>query len=142
MKEALNIAEKGWGNTNPNPLVGAVIVKNGQMIAKGYHEKLGGPHAEVNALKSAGKEANGSDMYVTLEPCSHYGKTPPCADAIITAGIKRVFIAVKDPNEKVAGRGVQKLRNAGIEVISGMLEKEAKNKTKFLMHYIVHKNLI
>ncbi|RQD69790.1 MAG: bifunctional diaminohydroxyphosphoribosylaminopyrimidine deaminase/5-amino-6-(5-phosphoribosylamino)uracil reductase RibD [Tindallia sp. MSAO_Bac2] len=139
MKEALNIAEKGWGNTNPNPLVGAVIVKNGQMIAKGYHEKFGGPHAEVKALESAGREAKGSDMYVTLEPCSHYGKTPPCVDAIIAAGIKRVFIAVEDPNEKVAGRGAQKLRNAGIEVISGMLEEEAKKQNEIFMHYIVHK---
>ncbi len=139
MKEALKMAEKGWGNTNPNPLVGAVIVKEGELIAKGAHEYYGGPHAEVNALKYAGDLAKGSDLYVTLEPCSHYGKTPPCAEAIIKAGVKRVIIATKDPNEKVAGRGERMLRGAGIEVISGVMEQEAMNQNEIFMHYITRK---
>lgn len=139
MKEALKMAEKGWGNTNPNPLVGAVITKEDQLISKGYHEYAGGPHAEINALKKAGDASVGSTMYVTLEPCSHYGKTPPCAEAIIKAGVKKVIIAAGDPNEKVAGKGEAMLRKAGIDVITGVLEKEARKQNEIFMHYITEK---
>lgn len=139
MKEALKIAEKGWGHTNPNPLVGAVVVKEGARIATGTHEIYGGPHAEVNALEKAGDLAKGSDLYVTLEPCSHYGKTPPCVDAIIKAGIRRTIIAIQDPNEKVSGRGEAKLRAAGIEVISGVMEEEAMKQNEIFIHYITRK---
>ena len=139
MKEALKIAEKGWGNTNPNPLVGAVIVKEGELIARGAHENCGGPHAEINALNDAGSLVKGSDLYVTLEPCNHFGKTPPCTEAIIKAGVRRVIIAAKDPNELVSGRGEQKLRDAGIEVISGVMEQEAMKQNEIFMHYINRK---
>ena len=120
MKRALELAEKGRGKTSPNPVVGAVIVKDGKIIGEGWHEKYGGPHAEVNALKNATESVEGADMYVTLEPCAHYGKTPPCAKAIVENKIKRVFIGLKDPNPLVAGKGIEILKNAGIEVITGV----------------------
>src|SRR5271157_4372313 len=103
MRLALALAKKGKGRVSPNPLVGCVIVKNGTVIGKGYHEYFGGPHAEVNALREAGDKASGSTLYVTLEPCNHLGKTPPCTDAIIKAGVSRVVAAVRDPNPKVHG---------------------------------------
>lgn len=111
MKEALKLALLGKGFVNPNPLVGAVIVKNGKIIGKGYHRFFGGAHAEVYALREAGDNAQGADLYVTLEPCSHYGKTPPCAKAIVEAGIKKVVIGSVDPNPLVSGRGVKILRD-------------------------------
>jgi len=136
MKRALKLAEKGAGRVSPNPMVGAVIVKNGSIIGEGYHEFYGGPHAEVNALKDAGKEAPNSDIYVTLEPCSHYGKTPPCADKLINVGIKKAVIAVVDPNPEVAGRGIEKLRSAGIEVKVGLYADKAKNLNEAFIKYI------
>jgi diaminohydroxyphosphoribosylaminopyrimidine deaminase/5-amino-6-(5-phosphoribosylamino)uracil reductase len=123
---ALSLARKGLGATSPNPMVGAVLVKGGKIVGKGYHKKAGGPHAEVAALSDAKEEAKGSILYVNLEPCVHTGKTPPCADALIEAGIKKVVISMLDPNPQVNGRGVQKLRKAGIDVKVGLLEEEAK----------------
>lgn len=125
MRRALHLAEKAKGFTAPNPMVGAVIVKNGQIVGEGYHRRAGENHAEVNALHRAGTHAQGATIYVTLEPCSHYGKTPPCADALIRAGIKEVYIAVADPNPKVNGGGIQKLEQAGIKVHIGLCGKEA-----------------
>lgn len=127
MKKAIDLAKKGIGGVNPNPLVGAIIVKGGEIIGKGYHKICGEAHAEVNAVASAKESCEGATMYVTLEPCSHYGKTPPCADLIIEHKFKKVYIASLDPNPLVAGRGVKKLRDAGIEVEIGLLENEAKN---------------
>ena len=126
MRMALSLARKGLGGTSPNPMVGAVLVKAGKIVGKGYHKKAGGPHAEVAALSDAKEEAKGSVLYVNLEPCVHLGKTPPCADALIEAGIKKVVVSMLDPNPLVNGKGVQKLRKAGIDVKVGLLEEEAK----------------
>jgi diaminohydroxyphosphoribosylaminopyrimidine deaminase/5-amino-6-(5-phosphoribosylamino)uracil reductase len=115
MRRALRVARRGWGWTAPNPLVGAVVVRDGQVVAEGWHAVHGGPHAEVMALAAAGSRARGSDLYVTLEPCTHHGKTPPCTDAIIAAGVARVIVAVEDPNPQARG-GVAVLRAAGIAV--------------------------
>lgn len=139
MRRALYLAEKGEGKVNPNPLVGAVIVKNDEIVGEGYHEYFGGHHAEVNALKMAGDNAKGADVYVTLEPCSHYGKTPPCAEALVKAGVKKVIIAMKDPNKLVAGRGISILESNGIEVVTGVLEKEAKKLNEVFIKYITTK---
>lgn len=121
---ALREALKGAGNVSPNPMVGAVIVKNGKIIGKGCHEKFGGPHAEVNAISSCIEDPYGSDMYVTLEPCSHFGKTPPCTDLIIKEKIKRVYIGTTDPSPHSNGRGTDILKKAGVEVECGILEKK------------------
>lgn len=126
IKIALTLAKRGIGKTSPNPAVGAVIVKSGKIVGRGYHKKAGLAHAELNALKQAGANAKGADMYVTLEPCNHFGKTPPCTDAVIKAGIKRVFIGMKDPNPLVAGKGIKRLRHAGIYAEAGILESECK----------------
>jgi len=136
MRLALALAEKGRGNVNPNPMVGAILVKNGVIIGQGYHEKYGDNHAEVNAFKTAGEDTCGATLYVTLEPCSHYGKTPPCVDKIIEKKIKRVVIGSLDPNPLVAGRGVKKLRDAGIEVNIGILEDECIKLNEIFMKYI------
>ena len=126
MQRALELARKGEGRTAPNPPVGAVVVKDGEIIGEGYHPQAGEPHAEIFALRQAGDRARGAEIYVTLEPCSHYGKTPPCADALIAAGVASVFIGTVDPNPKVAGRGVGKLRAAGISVEVGVLASECQ----------------
>src|SRR3989338_7668861 len=126
MQSAIALARNGIGKTSPNPAVGAVIVKNGRVIGKGYHKKAGHAHAELNALKQAGIKATGAEMYITLEPCNHFGRTPPCADAIIKAGIKKVFIGMKDPNPLVAGKGVRRLKDAGIDVEAGILEDKCR----------------
>ena len=127
MARALLLAERGIFTAAPNPRVGCVIVKNEVILAEGWHDRAGQAHAEVNALAQlTQKEAKGADCYITLEPCSHYGRTPPCSDAIIKAGIKRVFIAMKDPNPLVEGRGIEKLKQLGIEVILGVLEEQAE----------------
>lgn len=125
MKMAIDLAGKAEGMTSPNPAVGAVIVKSGKVVGKGYHKRCGLPHAEVNALNTAGTAARGGTLYVTLEPCCHFGRTPPCVDAIIDRGIKRVVIAMRDPNPLTDGRGIKRLRRAGIEVTVGVMEKEA-----------------
>lgn len=124
MAQAIKLAEKGRYTTHPNPRVGCVLVKDNQSVATGWHEKAGQPHAEANALAQAGSQAQGCTAYVTLEPCSHQGRTPPCADALVKAGVARVVYGMQDPNPQVAGRGLDKLRNAGIEVIGPVLEAE------------------
>ncbi len=125
MAEALRLAEKGLFTATPNPRVGCVIVRDGQAVGAGWHEKAGGPHAEVLALRAAGARTRGATAYVTLEPCSHHGRTPPCVDALIEAGIARVVAAMQDPNPSVAGSGYARLRAAGIEVESGLMQNEA-----------------
>ena len=124
------------GSVSPNPAVGAVIVKNSKIISYGYHRKAGGPHAEVEALERAGIAANGADLYVTLEPCNHHGKTPPCSEAIIKAGIKKVIISVLDPNPTVKGGGKEFLENAGVEVVTGVLESQGQELISSFLHYI------
>ena len=136
---AIELAKKGAGGVNPNPMVGAVVVKNGKVIGRGYHKFFGGPHAEVYALEEAGKEAEGATIYVTLEPCSHYGKTPPCAKKIIDMGIKKCFIGSSDPNPKVAGKGVAMLKEAGIEVVENVLKKECDEINQVFFKYIKSK---
>lgn len=127
MRRALLLARKGVGRTSPNPAVGCVVVRDGRIVGEGWHKKAGTPHAEVHALNQAGQLARGADLYVTLEPCSHFGKTPPCADAVIAAGIARVFIGMIDPNPRVSGSGVSRLRAAGIEVVAGILAEECRS---------------
>lgn len=139
MRMALKLAEKGAGYTSPNPMVGAVIVKDGRVIGKGYHEKCGEGHAEVNAFKNAKEDTEGATIYVTLEPCSHFGRTPPCADLIISKKIKRAVIAMTDPNPLVAGRGIKKMRDAGIDVTVGVLEKESRRLNEVFIKYITEK---
>jgi diaminohydroxyphosphoribosylaminopyrimidine deaminase/5-amino-6-(5-phosphoribosylamino)uracil reductase len=125
MAEALRLAEKGLFSTAPNPRVGCVIVNGSEVVGSGWHEKTGGPHAEVLALREAGARARGATAYVSLEPCSHHGRTPPCADALIAAGISRVVAAMQDPNALVAGKGFMRLRAAGLQVESGLMQEEA-----------------
>jgi diaminohydroxyphosphoribosylaminopyrimidine deaminase/5-amino-6-(5-phosphoribosylamino)uracil reductase len=126
MRRALRLARKGVGKTSPNPAVGAVIVKDGAIVGEGWHRRAGTPHAEIHALHQAGESARGGEVYVTLEPCSHFGRTPPCADALIAAGVGRVFVGMIDPNPLVSGRGVERLRAAGIAVETGILEAECR----------------
>ena len=126
MARALELARKGHYSTHPNPRVGCVIVRDGQIVGEGWHERAGEPHAEVHALRAAGELARGATAYVTLEPCSHHGRTPPCADALVNAGLARVVAAMQDPNPEVAGRGLQRLQQAGIATESGVLENEAR----------------
>ncbi len=125
MAQALALAERGRGKVEPNPMVGCVIVKAGKLIGKGYHRRFGGPHAEPNALADAGAKAKGATVYVNLEPCAHYGKTPPCVDALIKAEVAKVVFAVRDPNPPTNGKGARKLRRAGIEVVERVLAEEA-----------------
>ncbi len=125
MAHALRLAERGLYGTSPNPRVGSVLVKDGVLLGEGWHERAGGPHAEIHALRVAGDRARGATAYVTLEPCSHHGRTPPCADALINAGVRRVVAAVRDPNPLVAGQGLERLRAAGIEAECGLMEIEA-----------------
>jgi diaminohydroxyphosphoribosylaminopyrimidine deaminase/5-amino-6-(5-phosphoribosylamino)uracil reductase len=126
MARALQLAERGLWTTSPNPRVGCVLVKAGEIVGEGWHEKAGEPHAEVHALRAAGTKARGATAYVTLEPCSHHGRTPPCAEALIAAGVSRVVAAMSDPNPLVAGQGLALLQAAGIETASGLLENEAR----------------
>ena len=136
MRMAIELAKKGAGGVNPNPMVGAVVVKNGEVIGRGYHKFFGGSHAEVYALEEAGRDAEGATIYVTLEPCSHYGKTPPCAKKIIDMGIKKCFIGSSDPNPKVAGKGVAMLKEAGIEVVENVLKEECDEINQVFFKYI------
>lgn len=126
MARALELAERGLYTTTPNPRVGCVIVRDGQMVGEGWHIRAGEPHAEVHALAMAGEQARGATAYVTLEPCSHHGRTPPCAEALVNAGLSRVVVAMEDPNPLVAGKGLTRLRDSGIEVLSGIQEAEAR----------------
>ena len=125
MRRALRLAARGRYRTSPNPMVGAVLVRDGEIVGSGWHRQVGGPHAEIEALREAGDRARGATLYVTLEPCSHQGRTPPCADAVIAAGVARVVACHRDPNPRVSGRGFAKLRAAGIAVESGFLVEEA-----------------
>ncbi len=136
MKRALLLAEKGIGAVDPNPLVGAVIVKDGRIIGEGWHKRYGGPHAERNAIEACTATAQGAVLYVTLEPCCHYGKTPPCTEAIIESGIRRVVVGAADPNPLVAGKGIRMLREHGILVEEGVLEKECEEINRVFFHYI------
>ncbi len=126
MQRALRLAERGLYTTDPNPRVGCVIVKEGTIVGEGWHQRAGDPHAEIHALRQAGEQAHGATLYVTLEPCCHYGKTPPCSVAVQKAGIVRVVAAMEDPNPLVAGQGLARLRSAGIEVESGLLQEQAE----------------
>jgi diaminohydroxyphosphoribosylaminopyrimidine deaminase/5-amino-6-(5-phosphoribosylamino)uracil reductase len=139
MRRAIELAQEGVGYTSPNPLVGAVIVKNGRIIGEGYHKLYGGPHAEINAFKNAIEDVEGATMYVTLEPCSHYGKTPPCANTIVEKKISKVVIGMMDPNPIVAGRGIKILEKNGIEVITGILEGEVRKLNEIFIKYITTK---
>ncbi|WP_257475069.1 bifunctional diaminohydroxyphosphoribosylaminopyrimidine deaminase/5-amino-6-(5-phosphoribosylamino)uracil reductase RibD [Bacillus sp. MCCB 382] len=136
MKLALSMAKSTHGQTSPNPMVGAVVVNNGEIVGMGAHLKAGEGHAEVLAIKAAGEKARGSDVYVTLEPCSHHGKTPPCSELLISSDVKTVHVATMDPNPHVSGRGIQQLRDAGIDVVVGELEEEACELNKHFFHYI------
>jgi len=138
MRRVLALARRGEGQTRPNPLVGALVVREGEIVAEAYHERFGGPHAEILALERAGERARGAELYVNLEPCVAFPgkKTPPCTDAIIRAGIQRVVIATRDPNPQVSGRGVDQLREAGIEVVEGVLAEEARKLNEIFFHWI------
>ncbi len=136
MQRALDLAARARGKTRPNPMVGAVIVRDGQIVGEGYHRQAGKPHAEIEALRTAGATARGGDLYVTLEPCCHWGRTGPCTEAIINAGIKRVIIGATDPNPKVNGKGTRRLRSAGIEVVNGVLRDQARQINEVYFHWI------
>jgi len=139
MRLALDLAKKAEGFTSPNPMVGAVIVKNGVIVGKGYHKRCGSAHAEANALRNAGRRAEGATMYVSLEPCGHFGRTPPCTDAVIESGIKKVVIAMRDPNPINNGRGIKKLVRYGIKVKTGVLKEEAVALNKPYIKFITKK---
>ena len=136
MRIALELAERARGRTSPNPLVGAVLVKDGEVVGQGYHQKAGAPHAEINALEEAGPKACGATLYINLEPCSHYGRTPPCSKAVIKAEISEVYVSMCDPNPLVSGRGVKQMKEAGIKVHVGLLEDEARRLNEIFIKYI------
>jgi diaminohydroxyphosphoribosylaminopyrimidine deaminase/5-amino-6-(5-phosphoribosylamino)uracil reductase len=139
MKRAFELAERGKGHTSPNPMVGAIVVKDGKIIGGSWHKRCGGPHAEIAALQRAGGRAKGAKLYVTLEPCFHFGRTPPCVDAVISAGIKEVIIGMKDPNPLTNGKSIAKLRRAGIKVKVGILQKELEGLNEAFVKYITRK---
>jgi diaminohydroxyphosphoribosylaminopyrimidine deaminase / 5-amino-6-(5-phosphoribosylamino)uracil reductase len=130
MRLALALAERGRGRVSPNPLVGCVVVKDGEVVGEGWHARAGGPHAELAALAAAGERARGATVYVTLEPCDHHGRTPPCTDALLTAGVERVVAATLDPNPLVDGRGVARLKQSGVRVDVGLLAQEAEHQNE------------
>ncbi len=136
MQKAIDLAQQGEGFVNPNPLVGSIIVKDGKIIGEGYHEKYGGPHAEVNAFNHATEDVEGATMFVTLEPCAHYGKTPPCALKIVEKKIKKVIIAKTDPNPLVNMKGIEILKNAGIEVEYGLMSDQVELQNEIFLKYI------
>ncbi|MBS1515710.1 MAG: bifunctional diaminohydroxyphosphoribosylaminopyrimidine deaminase/5-amino-6-(5-phosphoribosylamino)uracil reductase RibD [Bacteroidetes bacterium] len=139
MQGCIALAKKGAGYVSPNPLVGCIIINNGEIIGEGYHEKYGEPHAEANAIEDAKKKGHslvGAKLYVNLEPCSHFGKRPPCADLIVSEKIGEVFIGMQDPYKEVNGKGIEKLEQAGIKVTSGILEKECRELNKFFITYV------
>ncbi len=139
MLRCLRLAARGMGNVSPNPMVGCVIMKNGEIIGEGYHEKFGGPHAEVNAIRAASAPVEGAEVFVNLEPCSYYGKTPPCVDLLIEKRVAKVHIAMLDPNPRVNGSGVEKLREAGVEVEIGLLAEEAHRLNEAFVKYVSKK---
>ncbi|MFZ5649392.1 MAG: bifunctional diaminohydroxyphosphoribosylaminopyrimidine deaminase/5-amino-6-(5-phosphoribosylamino)uracil reductase RibD [Bacillota bacterium] len=140
MNMALDLAARAMGRTSPNPMVGAVLVKDGAVVGKGYHARAGTPHAEVLAIKEAGEEARGSVLYVSLEPCCHRGRTGPCTEAVIEAGIRKVVAAMADPNPLVAGKGFARLEEAGLEIVRGVMEEEAKKLNEVFIKYITTGN--
>ena len=139
MREALRLAQNAIGRTSPNPMVGAVVVKDGRVVGAGWHRKAGTPHAEIHALRMAGDLAHGATLYVTLEPCVHTGQTGPCTEAILEAGVKRVVAAMEDPNPLVSGRGLQRLRAAGVEVECGLLESEARRLNEAFVTWVTER---
>jgi diaminohydroxyphosphoribosylaminopyrimidine deaminase/5-amino-6-(5-phosphoribosylamino)uracil reductase len=139
MKRVLRLAEMGRGRTSPNPMVGAILVKDGEVAGEGYHAKAGEAHAEIIALQQAREEARGAVLYLNLEPCTHYGKTPPCAPQVIESGVKRVVIGMEDPNPLVKGKGIEMLRRAGLDVEVGILEKECQRLNEAFCKYILKK---
>lgn len=139
MKLAIAQARKAIGRVSPNPMVGAVVVKRGEIVSLGYHHQAGSPHAEINALKQAGKKAKHADLYINLEPCCHYGRTPPCVDAIIKSGIKRVIVGIEDPNPLVSGKGIAKLHAAGIITHTGVLKEACRQLNEIYIKYITRK---
>ena len=136
MREALRLAARARGRTHPNPMVGALVVRGGRIVGQGYHRKAGGPHAEVLALQAAGSLAHGGTLYVSLEPCCHFGRTPPCTEAILSAGIREAVIGMRDPNPLVSGGGIRALRRAGVRVRTGLLEEECRRLNEDFCHYI------
>ena len=138
MAQAIRLAERGRTTTHPNPRVGCVLVKDGIVVGEGFHERAGEPHAEVHALRAAGERAKGAEMLVTLEPCCHHGRTPPCLDALIAAGVRKVWIGMQDPNPKVAGQGVAQLRAAGIEVEIGLMQGAAQQLNRGFVSRMTH----
>jgi diaminohydroxyphosphoribosylaminopyrimidine deaminase/5-amino-6-(5-phosphoribosylamino)uracil reductase len=139
MKRALRLAEKGRGKTSPNPMVGAILVKGNKLVGEGYHSKAGEAHAEIVALQQAREKARGAILYLNLEPCAHYGKTPPCAPQVVEAGVKRVVVGMEDPNPLVKGKGIGILRRAGLDVEIGILENECRRLNEAFCKYILKK---
>ncbi len=136
MNQVIDLALKGKGRTSPNPIVGAIIVRDSAVVGKGYHKRAGDPHAEINALRDAGERARGGTLYVNLEPCCHYGKTPPCTGAIIKSGIERVVVGMRDPNTLVSGEGIEELRGTGIHIEVGILEEHCRKINEIYVKYI------
>ena len=139
MQRCLELARRGLGRTSPNPMVGAVIVKDGEIIGEGFHPRAGEPHAEVFALKAAGENARGATIYVSLEPCNHHGRTPPCSEAVVAAGLAKAVVGMVDPNPLVAGGGIKRLQEAGIEVVSGVEEAACRKLNEGFIHRILYK---
>ncbi len=139
MQRCLELARRGLGRTSPNPMVGAVVVKDGEIIGEGFHPRAGEPHAEVFALKAAGENARGATIYVSLEPCNHYGRTPPCSEAVVAAGLAKAVVGMVDPNPLVAGGGIKRLQEAGIEVVSGVEEAACRKLNEGFIHRILYK---
>jgi len=139
MKRVLLLAEAGRGRTSPNPMVGAVLVKRGKVVGEGYHARIGEAHAEIVALRQAGEKAGGAVLYLNLEPCTHYGRTPPCAPQVVNAGVKRVVIGMEDPNPAVNGKGIETLRRSGLDVKVGVLGKECRRLNEAFCKYILKK---
>lgn len=141
MQKCLELARQALGKTAPNPLVGAVVVKDGEIIGTGFHPGAGQPHAEVFALREAGEQAKGSTVYVSLEPCNHYGRTPPCSEALVKAGVEKVVVGMVDPNPRVAGGGIERLRSAGIEVVVGVEEEACRQLNEAFIYRMTHRRL-
>lgn len=139
MQRCIQLARRALGRTTPNPLVGSVIVRDGEIVGEGFHPAAGQPHAEVFALRAAGEKARGATLYVSLEPCNHYGRTPPCSEAVVAAGVAKVVVGMVDPNPLVAGGGLQRLRDAGIEVLVGVEEAACRQLNEGFIHRILHK---
>jgi diaminohydroxyphosphoribosylaminopyrimidine deaminase/5-amino-6-(5-phosphoribosylamino)uracil reductase len=137
MAEAIRLARKGEGAVSPNPLVGALIVEHGRIVSRGYHRRFGARHAEIDCLSHYRGTGRAATLYVNLEPCAHYGKTPPCADAIVASGIRNVVVAMRDPNPLVSGRGIRRLRRAGVRVLSGVLQERARDLNRFFVRHMV-----